>query len=895
MKPKKLTLCAWGPYREEQVVDFTAFEQKGIFLITGATGSGKTTIFDAISYALYGALSGETHDKERSSVRSDFASPEMPTYVELWMEHGGKEYYIRRNPEYLRPKKRKSSKVGAQENSVLQDTVEYTKEKENAVLTCPDGKVVEGVREVNVALLDILVLDYDQFKKISMIAQGEFARLLVASPKEKTGIFREIFGTGIYDRFTQLLGVRSRELYGKVAEHKNRMDEDIRLLSDALGSDLWQSGTKEVLEEAVNAKDRNYEKISELLAQLEQEASKECKILEKSFQEFDVRAALVTEELTKQEEINKKYKTLREVSGRKEVLEQESDYYAEKRKRLKQAVEAGFVETAENEKIQLERQLQKNISEVSRLQLEITENQREAEKLQPVADNAEHIRQLIGVRENQKELENEELALQKKLIAKKKELEAGQATYLEQEKICLQQKSAYESAERDRRLAAIGLAAELLVEGEPCPVCGSVSHPQPAKNTCHVVSEQELELLKQRYEASEQELKELQSGLVAVRTQVETLEEEVVQKKEKLEEFCRILEKEQDALCREYLTEEPQKALRRLNENCRRADALTGLLEEKRNTRKYLEKQGDELQKLLRDAEEIFAKALVEHGFAEQESYINAKLNKGQREGLEQEISGYEKQLASTDELLKHLQEELDKQKEAPLEELQSALSEIRLKKEEVLRNRRVWDGYLTDVKKVRKMMRDKQAQMEKDSIAYGYVKDLENMATGNNSKKLVFEQYVLAGYFEEILRAANLRFSKMTGGRYEMSRVSKVGDGRTKDNLEIQVMDYFTGKHRSVRTLSGGESFKASLCLALGMSDVIQAMNGGIKVDTLFVDEGFGALDEESLSQACDTLMSLVEKNKMIGIISHVPELRERMEQKLVIERTGSGSKILQ
>ena len=180
-----------------------------------------------------------------------------------------------------------------------------------------------------------------------------------------------------------------------------------------------------------------------------------------------------------------------------------------------------------------------------------------------------------------------------------------------------------------------------------------------------------------------------------------------------------------------------------------------------------------------------------------------------------------------------------------------------------------------------------------KESEEYGYVKDLENMAMGNNPKRLVFEQYVLAGYFEEILRAANLRFAKMTGGRYEMSRLQEVGDGRVKDNLEIQVLDYYTGKYRSVRTLSGGESFKASLSLALGMSDVIQAMNGGIKVDTLFIDEGFGSLDEESLEQACSTLMGLAEKKHLIGIISHVQELRERIDNQLIIEKTGNGSRI--
>lgn len=182
---------------------------------------------------------------------------------------------------------------------------------------------------------------------------------------------------------------------------------------------------------------------------------------------------------------------------------------------------------------------------------------------------------------------------------------------------------------------------------------------------------------------------------------------------------------------------------------------------------------------------------------------------------------------------------------------------------------------------------------MQKVSEEYGYVKDLDNAANGMNPKKLVFEQYVLAAYFEEILRAANVRLMKMTADRYEMSRPDKVTDGRSRDNLEIQVLDYYTGKVRSVKTLSGGESFKASLCLALGMSDVIQAFHGGIRVDTLFVDEGFGSLDSESLDQACETLSSLVEKDRLIGIISHVPELRERIDNQLLVEKTNSGSSI--
>ena len=175
----------------------------------------------------------------------------------------------------------------------------------------------------------------------------------------------------------------------------------------------------------------------------------------------------------------------------------------------------------------------------------------------------------------------------------------------------------------------------------------------------------------------------------------------------------------------------------------------------------------------------------------------------------------------------------------------------------------------------------------------YSLLKDLDDAANGNNKKRLVFEQYVLASYFEEILKAANIRLHLMSGGRYELRRMQQVSDGRSKDNLEIEVMDYYTGKYRSVKTLSGGESFKASLALALGMSDVVQAGSGGIRVETLFIDEGFGSLDEESLEQACLTLQTLVEKDRLIGIISHVPELAEKIENQIRICKTNAGSSI--
>ena len=777
MRPKHLTLCGWGPYRTTEEVDFTASESKGIFLITGATGAGKTTIFDAISYALYGALSGSERDKERGSVRSDFADADTPTFVELVMEHGGELYRIRRNPEYLRPKKRGGNS--------------FTKEKENAVLMFSDGRILEGVKEVNAAVKELLVLDYQQFKKISMIAQGEFARLLVAPPREKTQIFREIFDTGIFESFTQELGARSRAAYAGVAEQRNMLEEDIRLLAVGMEKSGWTEELREKFQELIAAENWNYENLRLCLEEMEALAKERFDESKRLYGKADKKVEELSAELAGLEEENRRIAQLEKAEREYEGLVQAAPEYDKKQERYTRAMNAGWVESAEEKTRQLERQLAGNKAEWEN-------NLRETEEL-------------------------------------REKLEKGQKSYLEQEKACARAKAAYDAAEHRRRLDAIGLAAELLEEGKPCPVCGSVHHPVPAAVSENMVSEAELKQLKKETENQEKELLRLHGITASAKTRLDS----VLERKMRLEEDRKALEKERA------------------------------------------------------EAESAFQTVLKEYGFSDRQTYLAARLDGRDRERLGRELEEYKAKRAAAEELYRHLRESVKGRTPVDLTQKRETLFLEKEKKEDALKGQRLWERHLSEVRKTRRLMSDKLERMEEQKREYGYVRDLENMASGNNAARIVFEQYVLAGYFEEILRAANLRFSKMTGGRYEMSRVPQVGDGRVKDNLEIQVLDYYTGKYRSVRTLSGGESFKASLALALGMSDVIQSMNGGIRVDTLFVDEGFGALDEESLDQACDTLIGLVEKKRMIGIISHVPGLKDRIENQLVIEKTGSGSRI--
>lgn len=881
MRPEKLTLCGWGPYRSMVEIDFTAFEEQGIFLITGATGAGKTTLFDALTYALYGSLSGEVRDKERNSVRSDFAEGETPTFVELTMEHGGKQYRIRRNPRYQRPKKRSRGESA------------FVEEKENAVLYLPDEEAVEGVKEVNARLQEILVLDYRQFKQISMIAQGEFARLLTASPKDKTRIFREIFGTGIYERFTAQLGVKARKLYARVMEHKHKLEEDIRMLSIGLDKSGWSRETRERLTCLIDGENWNYEELEECLKVMEGEASLQAQAFAGEYGNWDCQVEKLAGQLTGQKEENRRAGALEKACEEREQILQKKKEYEDKERQLRLAVNASAAEVCAEKAAQSQAAFEKNKAEQERLNGEIRRLREEESSLKPVAGKRDSLEKLLDQAALLKEKRKELQEIIQNRARKEKELSQGQHKYLEMEEKCRMQKAQYEDGDRQRKHAAIGIAAGLLEEGKPCPVCGSPVHPAPASAADGVISEEDLEGLKKRWEEEQENLMGVHSLVVAVKTQLEGLVSEQQQTLGQAEELEKSLEKVKDPLLRAFLEKEPGQALKELNEICSRVQQIKGLLEEKKNRRKRLGEEEGQLKAATGEAKDEFAEVLKQCGFRSRPDYERARLDRAQRECLSRDLEEYKSRAAANRELYDHLKATVKSRGVKDLVPWEEALREAREQKATSLASLKLWEGYLKEVRRTRKLMNSRKSAMEADRTEYGYVKDLENMAGGSNSRKLVFEQYVLAGYFEEILRAANLRFRKMTSGRYEMSRVGEVGDGRVKDNLEIQVMDYYTGKFRSVRTLSGGESFKASLSLALGMSDVIQAMNGGIKVDTLFIDEGFGALDSESLDQACDTLMSLVEKNRLIGIISHVPELRERIDRQLIIDKTGSGSSV--
>ena len=755
MRPKYLEMSAWGPYKDVVSVDFEAFDKGALFLISGPTGSGKTTIFDGICFAIYGNTSGR--EREKTTLRSDFAHAETSTYVKFIFSHNNLMYEVERNPEYLRPKKRKNT----------DGSYTYTKEKENAVLKMPDGTVLEGVTTVNRRLQEVMALDYSQFKQISMIAQGEFDRLLTAPSQEKTKIFRSIFGTEKFDLFTQNLKSRAAESYRKVSEYNHRMEEDIKIHAKGDSQLEALAGAEHINYEAV---EKGMAGMLEAYAAKEKELAKQLTAAEKllSGQQLAYNQA---------KEQQKKQTQLKQAEERFQKLQDTRGQYEETKMRLQRSMEAEGI-SKEYEMLQ----------EAKRLCEMCTEQTKRANT----------------------------------------RVDQAKSQYLQVEAREQQAYEAWQLADTAYKRAAIGIVADMLEEGMPCPVCGSTHHPMPFRSDGTVPDGREVDRLKKAHEKEKSEQ-------LRIYGQVQAL----------LEAQRKAMEEEKESW---------QKA-----ENCGK----------------------------------IWQEKLSSGNFRTEEDFLKSRLSKAEEKKCREQVTKWEELVTSTKAVLDHMKEEIAKEKTLDLAVVEASYQDALAKREEV---RRVHQQALlreSQLKGGLASLKENMHLAEKYRKEYGIIKDLENMASGNNSKRLVFEQYVLSSYFEDILAAANIRFRHMTMDRYEMVRKTEVSDARTKDHLDITIVDYYTGKNRPVSTLSGGERFHASLALALGMSDVIQAYQGGIQVETLFVDEGFGSLDEEALQAACDTLYQLTQGDKLVGIISHVDSLKQRIDNRIEICKTNRGSAI--
>lgn len=921
MRPIRVVMSAFGPYADVVEVPLSNFGNQGVYLITGDTGAGKTTIFDAIAFALYGEASGTT--RESVMFRSDFASPDVETFVELHFEYKGEAYKVKRTPQYERPKRRGEGTI---------------KESANAELVDPEGKVITGVKQVSSAIEQLLGIDKNQFSQIVMIAQGDFLKLLLADTKTRSDIFRRIFNTSFYLKFQLQLKDKAKELKGEYEDLRKgilqyvdglKCEEDHPKFAEFV--DLVSSKTIHQVQDIIN--------LMEILIEDDQ----------KTVREKGADIARIQKEL---EALNQKIGHIQKIEEARSSLSKKQDYIDQMKPVLatlegeynRKKEQAPEIDMLQKKITEAEAKLPdyddfelltKNLIE-SKKELESKENlqtkQNEVnEKLnQKITTLKEHKEKIskaeIEFAKIQSLLKESSLRCEKIAAAftalkdyrtKTRSLDKARQDYSDAEKELLQKETAYNELERVFLREQAGMLAETLKDGEACPVCGSISHPMPARKQQDAPSEAELKKSKTELEAARQEAGRLSQKAgehkVLLDTAIDRLNEQldcVFQKKIGFE-------KAESSLDAEQVTATAEK-----KELQAKQFELSALVGQKEANEQQIKKTEDELAELkdtivntatgiaelsrnialIQGKQETIAAKLE---FPDRQAAIeDINLKKQSKDKLLEEINTAELEwrnllnnLNAEERAIEALKQQVGSEgQESVLDDLKNQLDALtREHNQSAQLLSKVKSRVESNLETLENITSKRMAMVEKENEYICY-KNLSDTANGELSgrQKLAFEQYIQATYFDQVIAEANKRFSYMTSKQFELVRQEEAADQRSQTGLELNVHDNYTGKDRSVKTLSGGESFKASLALALGLSDVIQRTAGGIQMDAMFVDEGFGSLDSDSLEQAMKILNDLTEGKRLVGIISHVAELRERIDKKIVVTKGITGSSLI-
>ena len=921
MRPIKLTISAFGPYADLTVLDLDKLGENGLYLITGTTGAGKTSIFDAITYALYGEPSGSVRDD--SMLRSKYASASTDTFVELTFIYNGKIYTVRRNPEYERPKNRGEG---------------MTKQLAKAELHYPDGRIVDkSKKEVTKAVTEIMGIDREQFLQIAMIAQGDFLKLLLAKTEDRKAIFRQIFKTQKFEKIQYKLKEEARQLYGQFADARKS------LLTYAKGIECNLENPRYSEAELAKNGVLSTEQTIDLLNQLIFEDMKEQTQLEVDSQKLSQELAAVNSNIGKAEEYAKNVKAFEQkqlelperagaFADTKKVLDEEKARQNE-RDQLDKDIAALDAELSQYDTVDtLEKDIKTLITSILTADTKQKETQTTLdEKNAEIKDSREKIKELSDAEVKKEKLEGEKSKLNEqkaKLEDLQEALEAYNALCADfkskQEEYVAMANTAQEALDNynSKNKAFLdeqaGILARNLEEGAPCPVCGSTHHPRLATMSENAPTESELKKSKKAYEdaqkkaekksvecgklkgqaeASETNIKkqiaeligaceietasdQIDEKLFGIRTSLLSLIDQIIaesgriQEREKLEKVLPTLEKD----------------IETLGDNLKK---YTETVTSTTATKKEKEAQLEALRKELRFASKTEANTEL--------LSLNAKKNKLKKafddanaafNDADKALSELKGELSALEEVVKQVCKidlDAEKQKRDDLNTKAEAYKKV----SETLASR------LASNERCLENIEKTAEEAQKLEAHYKWVNTLAETANGGLSgkEKVMLETYIQMNYFDRILVRANRRLQKMTNGQYDLIRRQDTTDLKSQAGLDLDVIDHYNGTTRAVNTLSGGESFKASLALALGLSDEIQSSAGGVRLDTMFVDEGFGSLDGDSLHLAIETLKELTDGNRLVGIISHVGELKEKINNQIIVTKEltgGSNCKIV-
>lgn len=866
MKPLYLKMQAFGPYAKCTEIDFSRLKE-GVFLITGDTGAGKTTIFDAISFALFGVVSGGRDSKNAKTLRSDFAKIEDMTFVEFKFMYRDGIYHIKRMPE----------------QQVAKLRGEGTKSQgATAELTLPDGNTITGTSAVDAKIIEEIGIDQARFSQIAMIAQGAFRKILTEGSDSRSDLFRKIFDTSFYEDFQRVLAERLK----KISDEKDGVNARISELITSVEADkdsLW-------LERCEEAKTKAFD-VQGMLLVLEglcEEGRGKIALAEKEIEDVQEKLKAVHLKINSANEVNAALTRLNKLKAELEALKEKTAEIDEKKRVLDKAERAKDVKAVcdrldmmEKKHAVTQRAIEANIVKQKELDEAFEKAKKVKEELERGTEETEAMKKAITLLE--------------KLLPDLESLKAtGEAIIKKETEYINAKKSSEESTEEYLHLRAgyfdnlAGVVASELKEGERCPVCGSYEHPHIAQ-TSEAVSREELDKAEKKASDKTKEMGLVASRLEKLRGEYSALEERVKTAGITNDDIDASCEK-----CRERLDETKRsvKSREKSLEDARRCyseteRAVANALGEKNALMGTLEEEKRDIASL----SEEFGLKLKEKQFETREEFEKSTLKDNEMQAIREEVTSFEKDL---NEKTAAVREGEVQTKGKVWIETGELLEEENCLDKKQNENNTVRDALKLNLDtniKIYSALEKEKDKCKSLEAAYITIRELSDTANGKVSgNRITFEAYIQQYYFNLIVQKANVRLNSMTGGRYFLETKAE-GATRGKGGLDLEVFDNNTGKKRDVATLSGGEGFMASLSLALGLSDMIQERNGGIRLDMLFIDEGFGTLDATHLEKAVNILSTLSGNDRLVGIISHVSELKERIDKKIVVKKLADGS----
>ncbi|MEC5424843.1 SMC family ATPase [Virgibacillus sp. C22-A2] len=1021
MRPLKLTMAAFGPYKGTESVDFTELEQNNLFVISGNTGSGKTTIFDGICFALYGSASG-TDREDSKMLRSDFADDNTHTSIELEFELNGRFYRILRQLGHV--KQGNKSKTG--------ERYEFFEKVEGKEIPCVDRQMVS---EIDRKVESLIGLTQDQFKQIVMLPQGEFRKLLTSQTENKEAILRRLFKTENYSYINELLKNKRNKVDQEFKQVQQKRDHFIQSITTALPS-REESPLFEVLSE-------EYYNVNQVVAALDEEAAfyeKQLIIDKQNYNEAYKAHDKMQTEFHQAKTLNDRFTDLDQKEKQLKELDVQVPTYAKKEKKLEEAERASHIEVYEKQAVewrkeekqkgialerseaadkiagdrlkqaqliykqeeskkgqreevgkrfdrlkdilptvkelderkihlrQLENNGKKAAEELKKVKMHYTEKNESVEKYekkintmdQAVSQLPEKQLMLTEMREQVKvlmdftKLKKQQVDLDKDLQTKEAAFVKAQAVYRDSEEAWLSNQAS--------------ILAGHLHDGEACPVCGSLEHPDKATNQEEMVTREQLDALKKKLDEKDShyrdaiakqkseafKLEEKEGELATYKVQAEdapAVEKQLVEKGKQLNIEVEALKKQLDELKtnkeiyikakeeRKQLEAKKEKLeksyqdqrsayqtakavyderLRNIPEEVRTLSSLEKELSEAEAQVNKLEKAWDDAQKKLQSvkeektkttsdlthtkkqleetkekrvkAEKQFTTELKNASFDSEEIYHQAKMVEADRQEWKESIRLFNENLSMKKQQVKDLNEALKDMTRVDLTVLEQKLSELKAGYESALKTLNLSKEYQRGASELKASILKANEQVIESEKELATITDLYDVLRGQNNQKISFERYLQIEYLERIIEAANGRLKRLSNGQFYLIRSDRQESHGKQSGLALDVYDGYTGQTRDVKTLSGGEKFNASLCLALGMSDVIQSFQGNISINTMFIDEGFGSLDEEALNKSIETLIDIQQSGRMIGVISHVQELKAMFPAILEVSKTMEG-----